>query len=138
MTGAAPDWLEVDPFELPDWLGTTEVTWTSTSPLRTGHLVTGELSGGTGDEGPLACDLLAVDEAYPVPVADESLRRAAHQAWRRGETLLVSCEGRLALAVPGVRFDADLALDAVGRLARAVGASPSSYAVRLRISRDGR
>ena len=31
---------------------------------------------------PLACDLLAVDEAYPAPVAGDDVRRRAHQAWR--------------------------------------------------------
>lgn len=128
-------WAEVDPFDLPEWLGTSEVTWATTSSLYAGHRVTGEL---TGSGAPTACDLLAVDDAYPAPVADQSLRTAAHRAWRRGEVLLVECDGRLSLAVPGTGFTAERALEAVSRFARAVGAEPSSYGVRLMIGRDSR
>ena len=39
------------------------------------------------------------------------------------------------LAVPGTRFDPDLVLDALGRLARAVGAHEEHYAALLRLSR---
>ena len=76
----------------------------------------------TGDAPDQPCDLLAVDEAYPVPVADDGTRLLAHQAWQHGQVLLIAYDGRLALAVPGNRFTADLALDALDRLARAVGA----------------
>jgi len=112
------------------------VTWTSSSALRASALVAGELSAA--DEEPVGCDLLAVDEAYPVPVADDDLRTAAHQAWRRGDVHLGSRGGRLTLAVPGSGIDADRTLDAVARLAKSVGASPSSYAVCLRLGQDGR
>jgi hypothetical protein len=132
-TGA---WREVDPFDLPDWLGTAHVVWTSLSSLRAGARVAGELS--TAGEDPVGCDLLAVDEAYPMPIAEDGLRRAAHQAWRRDEVYVIACSDRLALAVPGSAFDADRALDAVGRLAKAVGAAPAAYAVCLRVGRDGR
>ena len=37
------------------------------------------------------------------------------------------------LAAPGTRFDPDLVLDALGRLARAVGAHAERYAALLRI-----
>ena len=120
-----------DPFDLPDWLGVAEVTWSAVGGLRTGHLVTGTLDADGHDPHP--CDLLAVDDAYPEPVASDAVRRAAHQAWRRGEVHLVRRDDRLALAVPGTTFTADLAVDAVGRLARAVGASAQRYAVLLRI-----
>ena len=120
-----------DPFDLPDWLGEEDVTWAAESGLRTGYAVPGVLTGDGRD--PLACDLLAVDEAYPVPVADETVRHDAHQAWRHGQVLLVAAEGRLTLAVPGTRFTADVVLDALGRLAKAVGASPEHYSVLLRI-----
>lgn len=134
-TGDTPaDWDDVDPFDLPEWLGTQPVTWTAASALRAGPCVTGELSAAAGQ--PVGCDLLAIDDAYPAPIADDELRRAAHQAWRRGEVSLVARRGRLTLAVPGSAFDADLALAAVGRLAKAVGAAPMSYAVCLRIGRD--
>jgi hypothetical protein len=83
------------------------------------------------------CDLLAIDEAYPEPVADDAVRVRAHQAWRHGEVLVLSDGDRVVLAIPGSRLTADAALDAVGRLARAVGAPPGSYAVRLRTRTDG-
>jgi hypothetical protein len=129
--------LEVDPFDLPDWLGTGEVTWESEAGLRSGHHVHGELRGQDAEHR-LPCDLLAVDEAYPVPVVDEASRSRAHQAWQHGQVLVGESGERLVLGVPGTRFDADLVLDALSRLAKAVGASPDHYAVRLRIGAEGR
>lgn len=123
--------IRLDPFDLPEWLGEEEVTWAADSGLRSGHCVPGLLTGRGHD--PLPCDLLAVDEAYPVPVADQELRHDTHQAWRYGQVLLVEDHGRLTLAVPGTRFTADIVLDALGRLAKAVGASPDHYTVLLRI-----
>lgn len=125
---------DVDPFDLPEWLGESEVTWTSASGVRTGHHVLGCLTGDGRDEVP--CDLIAVDEAYPVPVADDATRLRAHQAWRHGQILLVTYDARLTLAVPGTGFTADLVLDALSRLAKAVGASPERYAARLRIGAE--
>lgn len=134
MSAVAPPALEdVDPFDLPDWLGESEVTWTPEIGVRTGHHVAGRLSGEEADGSELACDLLAVDEAYPMPVADDRARLRAHQAWRHGEILLVSRDERLTLAVPGTEFSADLVLEAVGRLAKAVGAAQDRYAAHLRI-----
>ena len=131
----APVLVDVDAFDLPEWLGEGEVDWTAASGLRTGHLVSGLLRGA-GAEHELACDLLAVDEAFPRPVADEDTRVRAHQAWRHGQVLLVEHDGRIALAAPGTRWSAEGVLDALARLARAVGASPDRYAVRLRIGED--
>jgi hypothetical protein len=133
---------DVDPFDLPDWLGTHDVVWHAEAGLRTGHLVRGRLvadderSPGDGDQ--LACDLLAVDEAYPEPVVDDASRLRVHQAWRHGQVVIgtLSVDGageRLVLAVPGTRFGPDLVLDALGRLARAVGAHAESYAALLRL-----
>ncbi len=125
---------EVDPFDLPEWLGETEVGWSAIGGIHGGHHVRGVLEGA-GQR--VACDLLAVDEAYPRPVATDATRVRAHQTWRHGEVLLVrgpACEERsLTLAVPGHAFTADLVLDAVARLAKAVGASPSTYVVSLRL-----
>ncbi|MDF1602465.1 hypothetical protein [Nocardioides sp. YIM 152315] len=121
----------VDPFDLPDWLGVADVTWTARAGLRTGYAVAGQLDAD--GEASLPCDLLAVDDAYPAPVASDGVRLASHQAWRHGEVHLVERGGRLTLAVPGTSFSADRVLDAVGRLARAVGASAERYSVRLRI-----
>lgn len=132
MTAAVPSSPDgLDPFDLPDWLGSAEVTWAAESGLRAGHHVTGCLS--EPGEQRLPCDLLAVDLAFPAPVADDATRRAAHQAWAHGQVHVGAYAGRLTLLVPGTDFTADLALDALGRLAKAVGASPERYAVHLRI-----
>ena len=128
---------EVDPFELPEWLGTGAVTWESQAGLRTGHRVRGELWGQT-EEHRLACDLIAVDEAYPAPVVGEMSRSRAHQVWQHGQVLVAQVDDRLVLGVPGTRFDADRVLEALHRLAKAVGATPDHYAARLRIGAGGR
>ena len=134
MTSTEPATYDaVDPFDLPEWLGDHDVTWAPQRGMREGHLVTGDL---TAAEHALGCDLLAVDEAYPAPVAGDDVRLRAHQAWRNGEVLLIRHDGRLTLAVPGTRFSADLALDALSRLARAVGSSPSRYAALLKIGAE--
>lgn len=121
---------EVDPFELPDWLGTAEVTWRVAAAGAAAHLVPGNLEAA---EGRVPCDLLAVDRAYPTPVVPEPVRRAAHQAWRNGEVLLVEREGRTTLAVPGVAFQADRVLEALARFTKAVGARPERFVVALRL-----
>jgi hypothetical protein len=127
----AVDGLEVaDPFDLPEWLGTEEVTWYADAAEHGGHLVRGRLTSG---EEELPCDLLAVDEAYPVPVVGDDLRRQAHQAWRNGEVLLLTRGSRAVLASPGASFHAEQVLEALGRLARAVGASPDHYLAALRV-----
>ena len=123
--------MEVDPFDLPEVLGEGSVTWSSTDALASGHLVRGLLTAGDGSQ--LACDLLAVDEAYPAPVATEAVRLRVHQAWRHGQVHLMSYDDRLTLLVPGTSFTADTTLDVVGRLAKALGAAPASYAVHLRL-----
>lgn len=143
MTGTDPggepavpqELVPQDPFDLPEWLGEAEVTWSPETGVRTGHLVRGELAAG---EERLACDLLAVDEAWPAPVADEEARRRAHQAWRHGQVDVVRRGERLSLAVPGTSFTADRVLDALARLALAVGADPDRYAARLRIGAERR
>ncbi|WP_295661260.1 hypothetical protein [uncultured Nocardioides sp.] len=128
--------LTVDPFDLPDWLGTDQVTWSADFGLRTGHHVRGELTS-PGTDRALVCDLLAVDRAYPAPVTCDTSRAAAHQAWQHGQVLLGEYGDRLVLAVPGTVFGADLVLDAVSRLAKAVGAAPERYAAHLRIGERG-
>ena len=126
---------EVDAFDLPEWLGTDPVTWAAVGPLRLG-IVPGVLSSDTtGVE--LACDLMAGDVAYPVAVVDEQTRIQIHQAWRHGQVHVVRRGDRLTLGAPGTDFPAPRVLDAVGRLAKAVGAPPDHFAVRLRVARGG-
>jgi len=126
----APVVRAVDPFDLPEWLGEGEVTWTATTSVHEAHLVTGELAAAAGT---LGCDLLGVDQAFPVPVLGDDWRRQSHQAWTHGQVLLVEHDGRLTLAVPGTGFTADRALEALGRLAKAVGAKPGSYLAAIRL-----
>lgn len=131
---------DIDPFDLPEWLGAQDVVWRADVGLRTGHEVRGRLTGDGVED--LPCDLLAVDEAYPQPVVDDASRLRVHQAWRHGQVVIGSLEAgpaagpgtRLVLAVPGTRFDPDLVLDALGRLARAVGGHADRYAALLRLS----
>ena len=120
----------VDPFELPDWLGTAEVGWSATSSIHDVHLVSGELSG-SGEQ--TACDLLAADVAFPQPVLDERWRRSAHQEWTHHQVLLVEYDGRLTLLVPGTGFTADLVLEGFARLAKAIGVSPTQFVASLRL-----
>ncbi|QIG43214.1 hypothetical protein G5V58_11010 [Nocardioides anomalus] len=124
MTSAA---TELDPFDLPDWLGDGDVVWASTAGLS-GHAVAGSLAG-PGDT--LACDLLAVDQAYPAPVLDEPTRTRVHQVWRHGQVLLLSVDERATVAAPGTSWSADGVLETLTRVARAVGADPARWSVRL-------
>jgi hypothetical protein len=125
--------VSLDPFDLPEWLGTGQVTWEPTATLAASHRVEGVLRSGSGTDS-LACALLAVDDAVPVPVATDAVRVAAQRAWQRGEVVLLEDAG-LTLAVPGTRLDSELAMTALARLAKAVGADPARYAVLLRLSR---
>lgn len=121
----------VDPFELPDWLGVEPVTWVGETSLdNEHHLVRGSLSAASGT---LACDVLACDLAYPRPVLGEQWRADAHHAWVRGEVLLVHDQDRLTLAAPGASVTAELVLEGVRRLAKAVGAPTDRFTVALRL-----
>jgi hypothetical protein len=130
---------EIDPFDLPEWLGTGDVVWRADAGLQTGHLVRGRLTGETAPvEGSdaseeIVCDLLAVDEAYPAPVVDDATRLRVHQAWRHGQVVIGEHGSRMVLAVPGTRFGPELVLEALSRLARAVGARAERYAALLRL-----
>lgn len=124
---------DTDPFDLPEWLGTHDVVWRADAGLSTGHLVRGHLTAEPDAGLTIACDLLAVDEAYPAPVVDDESRLRVHQAWRHGQVVVGEVDSRLVLAVPGTRFGPELVLDALGRLARAVGARTERYAALLRL-----
>jgi hypothetical protein len=122
----------VDPFDLPDWLGTSEVTWVALTGVPGASRIEGVLTGPGPDER-LDCDLIAADLAYPEPLLDDGWRRRAHQAWTHDQVLLVEYDGRLTLAVPGTAYSADGALETVGRLAKAVGVQPGRFVVTLRL-----
>ncbi|GAA1929309.1 hypothetical protein [Nocardioides hwasunensis] len=124
---------DLDPFDLPEWLGTHDVVWRADAGLGTGHLVRGRLSAPGEDD--LPCDLLAVDEAYPAPVIDDASRLRVHQAWRHGQVVTGELDTRIVLAVPGTGFEPDRVLEALARLARAVGAHEGRWAALLRLSR---
>ena len=126
----APDVSSIDPFDLPEWLGTSEVTWVAQSTVRGAAHIRGELAG-SGEA--IACDLLAADLAYPEPLLTDTWRRQAHQSWTYGQVLFVEYDGRLTLAVPGTAYSADGVLETVGRLAKAVGVRPEHFAVTLRL-----
>lgn len=117
-----------DPFDLPDWLGTSQVTWEATTALTEGPHVAGRLTAADGVGQSLG--LLAVDAAYPTAVCPEHHRVAAHRAWLLDEVALLEAgpQGVVA-AVPGTRFDPDLACEAVRRVAKSVGATSGGWRV---------
>ena len=117
-----------DAFDLPDWLGTDHVTWRLDGTLSDMPLVEGWLSS---DQRSHPLDLLAVDAAYPRTVCTSEQRHDAHQAWHFGEVMLLERDGRVAAAVPAVRFDPNLAVDAIRRVAKALGAPRGNFTVML-------
>ncbi len=125
---------DVDPFDLPSWLGEGPVTWTPEHAITGHHQIRGTLSGSEGSS--LPCDLLAVDEAYPVAVATDELRTRCHQAWRHEQVLIVAVDGRTTLALPSRDVPAQLVLSALARLAHAVGAPADNYSALLRVGAD--
>jgi hypothetical protein len=116
-----------DAFDLPDWLGTTNVVWRADSSFVDSALVRGQLQASTERRQQL--DLLAVDAAYPRLVCPESERALVHQAWHYGELTLLDVDARLSAAVPGTEFDPNLMCEALRRLAKAVGAPPHHFTV---------
>lgn len=137
---------EVDPFELPDWLGSEQVLWHATDERDDS-----EVFGGLGnlaslatvhgevrplrEDGPdpLVLDLLGVDVAWPKPVCDEDSRHQAHEAWHYGQVALLDRAGRVTLGVPCTEFSSDLVCEAVRRFSKAVGAEPAHFLVQLRL-----
>jgi hypothetical protein len=120
----------VDAFDLPAWLGEERVIWVAEDSLGLHHRVAGSLHGPEDTE---ACDVLAGDHAYPAVALTDPHRREVHQSWRLGQVLLLRCDGRLTLAVPGSIVDEPLALEAVRRFAKAVGAPVDRFSVTLRL-----
>jgi hypothetical protein len=131
--GERPGVEPVDAFDLPSWLGEERVIWVAEDSLGQHHRVRGTLRGPEVDEVTEGCDVLAGDHAYPFVALDDAHRREVHQAWRLGQVLLLRCDGRLTLAVPGSVVDEPLALEAVRRFAKAVGAPVDRFSVTLRL-----
>lgn len=136
----SPVWDDVDPFDLPEWLGVRSIVWrVGDRGAAHPHRLPGELVAADGASIP--CDVLAVDEAFPTPVMDDAVRTRAHQAWRHRSIVVLSEHGpadTLVVAVPGRRIDAPVAFEAMARLARAVGADPSDWSVQWRLGGDER
>lgn len=122
--------VEVDPFDLPDWLGTADVTWSTESRLGAQARLRGSL---VAEHNEIGCDVVAADEAYPAPVVAESVRADVHRSWTHGEVHLVQRAGRLTLLVPATRLSTDDVLEALRRLAKAVGAPPGNFRVSVRL-----
>ncbi len=120
----------LDPFELPDWLGTEHVSWCADTALSDAPRVAGTLRARSGEQ---QLDLLAVDAVYPRQVCPDRERHDAHQAWQFGQVLIAFFDGRVTAAVPGVRFDANRACEAIGRFAKAVGASAGNVTVSIQL-----
>lgn len=117
MSDAVASWRRSDPFDLPDWLGEDDLTWSLDGPLAAAQ-VRGTLHGAAGRR--LTLDILCADVAYPAPLICELLRRECHLSWHHGEVQLIE-NGRLhGLAVPVSSLDADRACEALRRFARAV------------------
>jgi hypothetical protein len=123
-------WSVADPFDLPEWVGAEQLLW-STGETESAALIVGALTGESGDT--LGLDLLCADVAYPATVVDERRRHDAHQAWHFGQVLLLERDGRLAMAVPTTRWDADAVCEALRRFAKAIGVPPSQISVMLRL-----
>ena len=121
----------VDPFDLPEWLVSEQVVWSSLESVVAKTVVKGQLRAVDADHAPYRLDLVAVDAAWPTAECSPQDRRAAHQAWHFGQVVVLHHDGVSALGVPTALFSADLALEALRRFARAVGSDPWRYAVHL-------
>lgn len=121
----------IDPFDLPEWLATEEVTWRAVRTERAGHFIHGVLATAAGEK--LACNLLAVDQAWPRAVADAEVRERVHLTWRNGEVELVELAGDLTLLTPGSGFSSSRVMVALERFTRAVGARTDRYVAAIRL-----
>jgi hypothetical protein len=119
-----------DPFDLPEWLGSGELTWVAASGLASASL-SGALVGQDGERLPLS--IIAADRAYPTPVVDEEVRRAVHQAWALNQVVILDDDGCQTLAVPTVTLDTELVCEAMRRFARAIGVDTSRVSLTIRL-----
>ena len=130
MSAEPRDWQVADPFDLPDWLGEQALTWTADSSIG-GSRATGALCAA--DERCLPLAVLGVDEAYPVPIVGDAVRRQVHQSWRYGQVALLEQRGSYALAAPAISVDVDMVCEALRRFAMAIGVAAERIRVLVRL-----
>ncbi len=128
---------DVDAFDLPEWLGTHEIVWRADATTSTDH-VPGMLADAGGAPLELPCDLLAADHAHPAPVLADPDRTAVHRQWHLRQVHLGEIGGRLTLMLPTNEVTAELVVQALTRLSRAVGGEPVRWLVQLRLGDDTR
>lgn len=130
-TGSAPS--VVDFFDLPDWIGATPCTWTTSVSLGEAW-VHGQLVGSSDPAvDRLGLAVQAVDVAYPAAVVTESVRHDAHQAWVHGQVLLLDTDNGFTVGVPGTGLGVELLCEAIRRFARGVGAATDTFTVAVRL-----
>ena len=130
------DSLVADPFDLPEWIGAHDTTWTATGTVgspRVQGLLTSDAAAADPLSDAVSLTVQAADVAYPTPALPEQTRTQAHQAWVHGEVLLICQTGRYVLAVPGTELGADLLCEALRRFARSVGSPPDRMTLALRL-----
>jgi hypothetical protein len=121
----------LDPFDLPEWLASSQVLWEALESVAGQTVAQGFLRCVDGEEEPVRLDAIAVDAAWPAALCSPTDRRAAHQAWHFGQVVLLDRAGVPALGVPTASFSADLTLEALRRFAKAVGSDPWRFAAQL-------
>ncbi len=117
-----------DPFDLPEWIGAGECTWTTSESVGRAR-VDGVLVGAEK----LELSVLAADVAYPAAVVGEQLRHDIHQAWVHGQVLLLSEGDRFVLAIPGTSLEVATLYEVIRRFAQTVGAQPACFTVALQL-----
>jgi hypothetical protein len=130
MPAERADWQVADPFDLPEWLGEHDLTWTADSSIG-GPSASGALRGRDGSCLPLA--VLGADEAFPVPTVAEAVRTQVHQAWRYGQVALLAAGSSYAVAVPAITVDVGLVCEALRRFAKAIGIDPDRIRVLVKL-----
>lgn len=130
MAAERSEWQVADPFDLPEWLGEHDLTWTATSSIG-GPSAPGALCGADDRCLPLA--VLGADEAYPVPAVAETVRTQVHQAWRYGQVALLAAGSSYAVAVPAITVDVDLVCEALRRFAKAIAIDPDRIRVLVQL-----
>ena len=113
---------DVDPFDLPEWLGEAEVDLDADA-RRTPRAPRARARSPA--PATTTCPATCWPSTTPTRSRWPTTTSAPAPTWPGGtaRSCWCECEDRLTLAVPGTSFTADLCLDAIGRLAKAVGAS---------------